>query len=220
LIKAAQEAGIPETFIHFFCDGRDTAPKSGHGYLNTLLVSLKELNYGKVATITGRYYAMDRDKRWERVQVAYEALVQGKGEASSDPLATIATRYEQGETDEFLKPIIVDANGVIKDKDTIIAFNFRSDRMREIAQALGIAPLPLETAVVPKDIEIISMTQYKADFPFKNIFPPQTMANVLAEWLGKLSVTQSHIAETEKYAHVTFFFNGGTEKSYPLEGIH
>ncbi|KAJ3304511.1 hypothetical protein HDV03_002720 [Kappamyces sp. JEL0829] len=217
LVKSAKEAGIPHTFIHFFGDGRDTAPKSAHGYLETLLNKLKEFQYGSVATITGRYYAMDRDKRWERIQIAFEALVQGKGEASSNPLDTINARYEQGETDEFLKPIVVDAEGTIKDGDTLITFNFRSDRMRELAQALGISPTPFETAVVPKNIEIISMTRYKSDFPFKVIFPAQTMDNVLAEWLGKLQVPQSHIAETEKYAHVTFFFNGGTEKSYPLE---
>lgn len=161
---------------------------------------------------------MDRDKRWERVEVAYNALVSGEGEVSSNLLETIAARYEAGETDEFLKPIIAaGVEGSIKDDDTIITFNFRSDRMREISMALGVSPPPFQLKNPPKNIEIISMTQYKADFPFKNIFPPQTMDNVLAEWLGKKGVPQSHIAETEKYAHVTFFFNGGTEASYPLE---
>ena len=217
LLASAKKAGISKTFVHFFGDGRDTAPKSLTGYLTTLLDWCKKENYGILSTITGRYYAMDRDKRWERVKIAFEGLVQGLGEKSTDALATVNTRYEAGETDEFLKPIIVNSEGCIKDHDTIITFNFRSDRMRELSQALGIAPIPFETAVVPKDIEIITMTQYKADFPFKCIFPPQTMDNVLGEWLGKKSIHQSHIAETEKYAHVTFFFNGGTEKSYELE---
>jgi 2,3-bisphosphoglycerate-independent phosphoglycerate mutase len=217
LLRSAKEFGITETFIHFFGDGRDTAPRSAHGYLSNLLEFSKSLDYGIVATITGRYYAMDRDKRWERIQVAYEAIVQGKGEVTSDPLAKIEERYSQDETDEFLKPIIADERGVVQDGDTLIFFNFRSDRMREINQAMGIAPLPFQTDVVPKDIEIFTMTQYKGDFPFDAIFPPQTMDNVLGEWLGKQDVPQSHIAETEKYAHVTFFFNGGTEASYPKE---
>jgi 2,3-bisphosphoglycerate-independent phosphoglycerate mutase len=217
LLSSAKKAGIPKTFIHFFGDGRDTAPKSLTGFLSTLLDWCKKEQYGDLATITGRYYAMDRDKRWERVQIAFEGIVQGKGEKTSDALATVNSRYEAGETDEFLKPIISNPDGCIKDNDTIIMFNFRSDRMRELSQALGISPLPFETDVIPKGIEIITMTQYKSDFPFKSIFPPQTMDNVLGEWLGKKSIPQSHIAETEKYAHVTFFFNGGTEKSYELE---
>lgn len=183
-----------------------------------MLGKLQELNYGKVATIIGRYYAMDRDKRWERIEIAYNALLCGEGEISSDLLDTVKARYNSGETDEFLKPIIASGvEGSIGDDDTLVAFNFRSDRMREICQALGISPAPFNLKYAPKNIEIITMTQYKAGFPFKNIFPPQTMDNVLAEWLGKKNIPQSHIAETEKYAHVTFFFNGGTEASYPLE---
>ncbi|KAI8896253.1 2,3-bisphosphoglycerate-independent phosphoglycerate mutase [Globomyces pollinis-pini] len=217
LLDSAKKAGIPNTFVHFFADGRDTAPKSAAGYLETLLNHMSKISYGKLATITGRYYAMDRDKRWERIQIAYEALILGKGEQSSDPLATVNERYAKDETDEFLKPIIINTEGCIQANDTIIMFNFRSDRMREINQALGIAPLPFDSAPVPENINITSMTRYKSDFPFPSIFPPQTMDNVLGEWLGKKKAPQSHIAETEKYAHVTFFFNGGTEASYPLE---
>ena len=181
LVKAAKEAGVPETFIHFFGDGRDTAPKSAHGYLTTILSKLDELNYGKIATITGRYYAMDRDKRWDRVEKAFNALVKGEGEKSGNLLQTILDRYAADQTDEFLTPIIATGvDGSIKDGDTVITFNFRSDRMREISQALGISPPPFETTAVPKDIEIISMTQYKADFPFKNIFPPQVITLFLA----------------------------------------
>jgi len=129
---------------------------------------------------------------------------------------TIEACYEAGETDEFLKPIILSEEGRIKDGDTLFFFNFRSDRMREIVQTLGISPPPFETEV-PKDLLITSMTQYKSDFPFPVAFPPQTMDNVLAEWLSKNDIPQVHVAETEKYAHVTFFFNGGTEAQFPLE---
>jgi 2,3-bisphosphoglycerate-independent phosphoglycerate mutase len=217
LLKSAKEFGIKETFVHFFADGRDTAPRSAHGYMSDLLLFIDSIEYGQIATVTGRYYAMDRDKRWERIKLAYEGIVQGKGDETKDVLKEIEDRYAQDLTDEFLKPIIVNKQGCVQDGDTLVFFNFRSDRMREITQALGIAPLPFQTDVVPKDIELFTMTQYKGDFPFDMIFPPQTMDNVLAEWLGKQNISQSHIAETEKYAHVTFFFNGGTEKSYPKE---
>ncbi|KAJ3042996.1 2,3-bisphosphoglycerate-independent phosphoglycerate mutase [Rhizophlyctis rosea] len=217
MLTAAKAAGVPKTFIHFFGDGRDTSPKSADGYMKQLLDHIDSLQYGEVATVVGRYYAMDRDKRWERVKVAYDGLVSGEGEKSTDVLKTIKERYEKDETDEFLKPIIVGEEGRVGDNDTLIFFNYRSDRMREINQAFGIAPLPFEAAKSPKDIHITTMTQYKGDFPFPLIFPPQSMDNVLADWLGKQKVPQNHIAETEKYAHVTFFFNGGSEAQYALE---
>ncbi|EIE75759.1 hypothetical protein G6F46_000407 [Rhizopus delemar] len=216
LLEAARDAGVPESYIHFFGDGRDTAPKSAAGYMKQLLESLDKLQYGKIADVTGRYYAMDRDKRWERIQIAFDGMTQGKGEEASDPVKAIEDRYAADETDEFLKPIIVNKEGQIKEGDTIFCFNFRSDRMREITQALGIAPCPFDSPV-PKNIEVFTMTQYKSDFPFKVAFPAQSMDNVLAEWLGKNDVPQMHIAETEKYAHVTFFFNGGTEAQFNLE---
>ena len=216
-LDAAKEAGVAEAFVHVFGDGRDTAPKSILGYLRQLQDHMDQIKYGKIATITGRYFAMDRDKRWERVKLAYDGLVSGLGEENADPFAAIEARYAAGETDEFLKPIIVNKQGLLQDGDTVICFNFRSDRMREITQALGIAPLPFETVKQVKDLSITTMTQYKGDYPFSLIFPPQTMDNVLAEWIGKQGKTQMHVAETEKYAHVTFFFNGGTESQYPLE---
>ncbi|KAI8644712.1 2,3-bisphosphoglycerate-independent phosphoglycerate mutase [Parasitella parasitica] len=216
LLAAAKAAGVPESYVHFFGDGRDTAPKSASKYMQQLVDAIKELGYGKIADINGRYYAMDRDKRWERVQVAFDGMTQAKGEKVSDPVKAIEDRYAAGETDEFLKPIIVDEAGQIKNGDTIFCFNFRSDRMREISQALGIAPCPFDSPV-PKDLELFTMTQYKGDFPFKVAFPAQSMDNVLAEWLAKNDVPQMHIAETEKYAHVTFFFNGGSEAQFPLE---
>jgi 2,3-bisphosphoglycerate-independent phosphoglycerate mutase len=150
-VKAAKEYGIEKTFVHFFGDGRDTAPKSALGYMTDLLDYFKGLNYGEISTITGRYYAMDRDKRWERVQIAYEGIVQGKGEENSDALKALTARYDVGETDEFLKPIIVNKNGLVKDNDTMLFFNFRSDRMRELSSSFGIE-LPFETKVIPKNI--------------------------------------------------------------------
>ncbi len=216
-LEGAKEAQVPKTFIQAFGDGRDTAPRSADGYLETLLAHIEKIGYGELASLTGRYYAMDRDKRWERVQVAYEGLVQGKGEASTNVLATLKERYAKDETDEFLKPIILGTEGRIQDGDTLLFFNFRSDRMREINQALGLAPPPFETEKIPKNISITTMTQYKAEFPFSVIFPPQVMTNVLAEWISKQGLSQSHQAETEKFAHVTFFFNGGVEAQYPLE---
>ena len=160
---------------------------------------MDEINYGQVATIIGRYYVMDRDKRWERVQLAYDALVDGTGEKSTNLLDTVESRYSQNETDEFFKPIInSNVDGRIKDSDVLLCFNYRSDRMREISQALGIAPLPFE-GTVRSNLDITTMTRYKDGFPFNNLFPPQTMDNCLAEVLANHKIPQCHIAETEKY---------------------
>ena len=210
---------MPEVYIHFFGDGRDTDPKSGAGYLKELLETIKEIGTGEIATIVGRYYAMDRDKRWERNELALKGMILGAGEASEDPLATFEARYAAGENDEFLKPIVVGgAQRRIKDKDVVFFFNYRSDRVRQITQLLGgVDRSPLPDFAFPQDITLVTMTQYKADYPFAIAFQPQHMGNVLAEWLGKEGVEQVHIAETEKYAHVTFFFNGGVEKVFPLE---
>ncbi|OIW26501.1 hypothetical protein CONLIGDRAFT_601040 [Coniochaeta ligniaria NRRL 30616] len=218
LLRAAKEAGVPKVFIHFFGDGRDTDPKSGAGYMEELLGKLKEIGVGQIATVVGRYYAMDRDKRWERNELALKGMVLGEGEESSDPVKTIKERYEKGENDEFLKPIVVGGKeGRIQDGDTVFFFNYRSDRVRQITQLLGdVDRSPLPDFAYPK-VKIITMTQYKLDYPFEIAFKPTHMGNVLAEWLGKQQVPQVHIAETEKYAHVTFFFNGGVEKAFPLE---
>ncbi|KAM7186993.1 BPG-independent PGAM [Naviculisporaceae sp. PSN 640] len=218
LLKAAKEAGIPHVYIHFFGDGRDTDPKSGAGYMEELLDKLKEIGTGELATVVGRYYAMDRDKRWERVKVALGGMVLGEGEASSDPVKTVKERYEKGENDEFLKPIIVGGEERrIKDDDIVFFFNYRSDRVRQITQLLGdVDRSPLPDFPYPK-VTLVTMTQYKLDYPFEIAFKPQHMGNVLAEWLGKQNVKQVHVAETEKYAHVTFFFNGGVEKAFHLE---
>ncbi|KAK4218404.1 BPG-independent [Rhypophila decipiens] len=218
LLQAAKAAGVPHVYIHFFGDGRDTDPKSGAGYMEELLATLKDIGTGEIATVVGRYYAMDRDKRWERVKVALGGMILGEGEESSDPVKTIKGRYEKGENDEFLKPIIVGGEERrIKDNDVVFFFNYRSDRVRQITQLLGdVDRCPLPDFSYPK-ITLVTMTQYKLDYPFEIAFKPQHMGNVLAEWLGKQNVKQVHVAETEKYAHVTFFFNGGVEKVFHLE---
>lgn len=214
----AKEAGVENCFVHAFGDGRDTPPKSMDGYVQQLLHRFEEFQYGKLGVMVGRYYAMDRDKRWDRIEVAMKALITGEGAAeTSDPLAKIKERYGSGETDEFLKPVLVNKDALIKEGDTLLFFNYRSDRMREINEAIGIAP-PFETSLqVPINLQVFAMTQYNASFPFPILFPPQTMVNVLAEWLASKGLTQFHTAETEKYAHVTFFFNGGREQAFDKE---
>lgn len=225
MLAAAKKAGVPETFIHFFGDGRDTSPRSALTYLDRLREYCEgELGgYGELCTVVGRYYAMDRDKRWERIKVAVDALVSGVGNVNVPSgfagfRSAIETAYSRDETDEFLKPIVEESKrGILKDGDTVVCFNYRSDRMREISASLCISPPPYEVGNLPTNLSITTMTQYKSDFPFPNIFPPQTMDNVLAEWLGKQGVPQCHVAETEKYAHVTFFFNGGSEAQFAME---
>jgi len=220
LIETAKEVGVPHVYIHFFGDGRDTAPRSAAGYAKDLLAFLEKEKYGQLATVVGRYYAMDRDKRWERVKVAIDGLVKGEGEKGEDIIKTIEEKYKKDETDEFLKPIIVNGDeGRIKDGDTLFFFNYRSDRMREIVSVFGLPDKPMEVDV-PKDLHITTMSRYNAEFPFPIAFPPQAMTNVLAEWLAKKGIKQAHIAETEKYAHVTFFFNGGVEKQFENETRH
>uniref|UniRef100_A0A7S1TDY4 phosphoglycerate mutase (2,3-diphosphoglycerate-independent) n=1 Tax=Compsopogon caeruleus TaxID=31354 RepID=A0A7S1TDY4_9RHOD len=217
-LAECKEAGVENCFVHAFGDGRDTPPKSMDGYVQQLIHRLEEMKYGKIGLMVGRYYAMDRDKRWDRVELAVKALITGEGaERSSDPIASIKQRYEAGETDEFLKPILINEDALIRENDTLLFFNYRSDRMREINETLGIKP-PFETALqIPANLQIFAMTQYNAAFPFPVLYPPQKMDNVLSEWLSKKGIPQFHCAETEKYAHVTFFFNGGREICYDGE---
>ena len=222
LLKLAKELGIPKVYIHMFGDGRDTDPKSGAGYLHELIEKTKELGIGQIATVVGRYYIMDRDKRWDRVEVGMEGVVIGEGPDvtySDDPVATIKEKYTKDEKDEFLKPIVVGGKEArVQDNDTLFFFNYRSDRVREITQLLGdVDRSPKPDFPYPKDISITTMTQYKTDYPFPIAFRPQHMGNVLAEYLASQSCQQCHVAETEKYAHVTFFFNGGVEKAFSGE---
>ncbi|XP_033633564.1 2,3-bisphosphoglycerate-independent phosphoglycerate mutase-like [Asterias rubens] len=222
LLERLKEKGVKKTFIQFFADGRDTSPVSGVKYIQQVLDHTKDIKYGSLATVVGRYYAMDRDKRFERIQIAYEGLVQGIGEkATPENIVQVVQNHYAGEgdqkqKDEFLKPIIVDPEGRLQDGDTLIFFDFRADRMRQITETIGLKP-PFETAKIPKDLGVFCMTEYKGDFPFPVIFPPQVPTNVLAEWLAHCKIPQFHCAETEKYAHVTFFFNGGRELQFEGE---
>ncbi|MBE7180891.1 MAG: phosphoglycerate mutase (2,3-diphosphoglycerate-independent), partial [Terriglobus roseus] len=219
LLQVAKEMGVPKVFIHFFGDGRDTDPKSGAGHMDDVLKYTAELGLGQVATVVGRYYVMDRDKRWDRVEIGLKGIVSGDGEATDDPAGKIRERYDAGETDEFLKPIIVGGDEArVRDGDTLFFFNYRSDRVREVTQLLGdFDRSPKPDFPYPKDLHVTTMTSYNTRFTFPIAFPPQRMGNVLAEWLAKQGVKQCHVAETEKYAHVTFFFNGGVEKQFEAE---
>ena len=212
--------GMKEVYIHAFTDGRDTDPKSGLGFLKDLQGHLNETT-GKIATVSGRYYAMDRDKRWERVKLAYDALVNGIGEKATDGLAAVEQSYAQNVTDEFIKPtIILDENqkplATIKDGDAVICFNFRTDRCREITQVLSQTDMP-EFGMKKLSLHYTTMTDY--DRTFKNvsvIFENDNLNNTLGEILANNGKKQIRIAETEKYPHVSFFFSGGRET--PFEG--
>ena len=195
LLEKAKQFGIPHAYVHFFGDGRDTSPKSGKKYLEQLLQKMKDLNYGKVSTIVGRYYAMDRDKRWERVNIALEGILHGKGEQAQDPVKATEDKYGHDETDEFWKPIIVNGDeGRVRDDDSLFFFNYRSDRVREITQILGFDSSPLADLALPKNLHITTMTKYKLEYPYPIAFPPQEMDDVLAEWIAKKGLKQCHVA--------------------------
>jgi 2,3-bisphosphoglycerate-independent phosphoglycerate mutase len=217
LTTICKEHGLDEVYIHAFTDGRDTDPKSGIHFLEDLQQHLEKTT-GKIATVTGRYYAMDRDKRWERIKLAYDALVHRTGEVTDNILSSVKASYEQNVTDEFLKPIINAATpgSEIKDGDAVICFNFRTDRCREITEALTQTAFP-DQDMKPLQLDYTTMTLY--DHKFKNIhiiFQKDDLANTLGEVLAQNQKTQIRIAETEKYPHVTFFFSGGRE--VPFEG--
>ena len=217
LTTICKDAGLQHVYIQAFTDGRDTDPKSGYNFLSELQQHLDK-TVGKIASVTGRYYAMDRDKRWERIKVAYDAMVHGTGEMSKDILASVQASYKEGVTDEFLKPIINEdaPDGKIKDGDAVICFNFRTDRCREITEALTQTAFH-EYGMTPLNLDYTTMTLY--DHHFKNIhviFQKDDLKNTLGEVLANNHRTQLRIAETEKYPHVTFFFSGGRE--IPFEG--
>ncbi|MEO6844290.1 MAG: 2,3-bisphosphoglycerate-independent phosphoglycerate mutase [Ginsengibacter sp.] len=218
LATICKKHNLENVYIHAFTDGRDTDPKSGLNFLGDLQEHLNKTT-GKIATVTGRYYAMDRDKRWERIKVAYDALVNRKGETTNDILASIKSSYQKDITDEFLKPIINAATpgSGIKDGDAVICFNFRTDRCREITEVLTQSAFP-EQEMKPLQLHYTTMTLY--DHRFKNIhiiFQKDDLINTLGEVLAQNHKTQIRIAETEKYPHVTFFFSGGREAPFDVE---
>ena len=217
LTTLCKDKGLNEVLVHAFTDGRDTDPKSGLGFLTDLQQHLANTT-GSIASITGRYYAMDRDKRWERVKLAYDALVNGIGNLSDDVLAAVQKSYEAGETDEFIKPIINIniANTKIQNGDVVISFNFRTDRCREITQVLTQTDMP-EFSMHHLDLHYTTMTQYEHSYKNINVvFENDDLKNTLGEILQQNGKTQIRIAETEKYPHVSFFFSGGRE--VPFEG--
>jgi 2,3-bisphosphoglycerate-independent phosphoglycerate mutase len=241
LLKMAKQNGVDRVFLHAFMDGRDTLPTNGAGYMEQLQQEMREYNTGKVASVSGRYYAMDRDRRWERMAKAFNAMVYGDGEGGKyiDPVEGIKDSYNKGVTDEFIVPFVcVDNRGepltTIRDEDSCICFNFRADRVRQVTRALtrnsGIneqagrdlqgseeldATIPRDR--VPNNLKYVCMTQYDKKFALPMVIPPESLQNILANVMGQAQLRNLRVAETEKYAHVTYFFNGGVEQPFPGE---
>ena len=218
LCDISKEYGIENTFIHCFMDGRDTDPKSGKGFIEQLTAHC-EKSAGKIASIVGRFYAMDRDKRWERVKVAYDLLVNGEGKVATDMVQAMQESYDEGVTDEFIKPIVNGGfDGTIKEGDVVIFFNYRNDRAKELTVVLTQQDMPEQGMQTIPGLQFYCMTPYDASFKGVHIlFDKENVQNTLGEYLAANGKTQLHIAETEKYAHVTFFFNGGRETPYDAE---
>jgi 2,3-bisphosphoglycerate-independent phosphoglycerate mutase len=243
LLKMAKQNGVDRVFVHAFMDGRDTLPTNGAGYLEQLQQKMREYNSGQIATVSGRYYAMDRDRRWERIAKAYNAMVfaDAEGGKIADPVRGMKDSYNRGVTDEFVLPFVCtdkDIGGqplaTIRDEDACICFNYRADRVRQITRALarnsglnasGGRDLPgavdLDATIprdrVPKNLHYVCMTQYDKNFSLPVVIPAESMANILANVMGGLNMRNLRVAETEKYAHVTYFFNGGVEQPFPGE---
>ena len=217
LLQMAKNKGLEKVYVHCFLDGRDVSPTSGKGFVAALQDKCAEIGVGKIATVMGRFYAMDRDKRWERLQLAYDAMVYGEGIQNPDPVAAVAQSYADGVTDEFVEPVVCDPAGTISDNDSVIFFNFRPDRAREITRAIVDPDFDgFQREYFPTTY--ICNTEYDASMPNVTVaWPRIRVSNGLGEYLSSLGLTQLRIAETEKYAHVTFFFNGGVETQYPGE---
>ena len=217
LLQMAKDKGLEKVYVHCFLDGRDVSPTSGKGFVQELCDKCAEIGVGKIATVMGRYYAMDRDKRWERVQMAYDAMVYGEGIHNADPVDAVAKSYANGVTDEFVEPVVCDSEGTIGDNDSVIFFNFRPDRAREITRAIVDPEFDgFQREFFPTTY--VCNTEYDASMPNVLVaWPRVAVKNGLGEYLSSMGMTQLRIAETEKYAHVTFFFNGGVEKQYPGE---
>lgn len=221
LLEFAKKEGLQKVYVHAFMDGRDVPPSSGKDFIVKAEEMMKEVGVGQIATVSGRYYAMDRDNRWERVQLAYNAIVLGEGEKASSAVEAIENSYHDEKTDEFVIPCVIEEDGhptaTIKNGDSVVFFNFRPDRARELTRAINdkeFAGFKRETL----NLTFVTMTQYDKTLEGVNIaFKPQTLVNTLGEYVSSKGLKQLRIAETEKYAHVTFFFNGGVEKENPGE---
>ena len=219
LVKMAKEQGLEKVYVHCFLDGRDVPPSSGKSYVEQLQAKLDELGTGRIATVMGRYYAMDRDKRWDRVQRAYDAIALGEGVFEEDPAAAVQKSYDSGVTDEFMEPVVCAKGAQVRDNDSIIFYNFRPDRAREITRCFvdeDFQDVERKKGFVP--VDFVCTTEYDATMPNVTVaYPRQKLENIFGEYISKLGLTQLRIAETEKYAHVTFFFNGGVETVFPGE---
>ena len=218
LVEIGKEYKLDKVFVHCFMDGRDTDPKSGAGFIRQLQEHC-EANGAAIASIVGRFYAMDRDKRWPRIKEAYDLLVEGKGKQSADMVRAMEESYADGVTDEFVKPIVNSrVDGTIQEGDAVIFFNFRNDRAKELTTVLTQKDMPDEGMHTVKGLRYYCMTPYDASFTGVGVlFPKENVGNTLGEYLSKMGKRQLHTAETEKYAHVTFFFNGGREEPYERE---
>lgn len=219
LIKLAAGQGLKKVYLHAFLDGRDTPPQSACEYLKLIEDKLAEYHLPPVATVVGRYWAMDRDNRWDRVEKAYNCLLLGEGETASSSIEGVKNSYAKGGNDEFVEPTMIDGKqSRIEDNDSVIFFNFRPDRAREITKAIKFANFSgFERKAVRKNVYYVTMTQYDETFDFPIAFPPQKLVNILGDILDEHGIKQFRTAETEKYAHVTFFFNGGVEEPKKLE---
>ncbi len=213
LLELMKKKGLEKVFLHLFLDGRDVSPKSALKYIKELEKEISEIGVGRIASISGRYYGMDRDKRWNRTKLAYDAMVYGKGRIAQTPEETVKQSYKQNVVDEFVKPTVIQSQaGLVKDNDSVIFFNFRSDRTRQITRAF-IEPnfREFDRGENPPRVFFVCLTEYDETFDTPIAFSPIKLTNVLADVLAEYKLKQLHIAETEKYAHVTFFFNGGEE---------
>jgi 2,3-bisphosphoglycerate-independent phosphoglycerate mutase len=223
LIRMAKERGLRDAYVHAFLDGRDTPPASAHLYVKALQGRIAEIGFGEIATLCGRYYAMDRDNRWERTRRAYDLLVSGVGERAEDPIAAVRRSHERGVTDEFVEPVVITrgAGGppvaTIKDGDAVVFFNFRADRARQLTRALAVADFDGFPAPDRPAVDYVCFTLYDQTFGLPIAFPQLRHNNILAEVFAAVGVRNYRLAETEKYAHVTYFFNGGTEREFPSE---
>jgi len=218
ILELCKREGVKNVFFHCFLDGRDVSPTSGKAYVQALCEKCDELGIGKIATLQGRFYGMDRDKRWDRLQKGYDAIVHSAGVLNPDPVGAVQLSYDAGVTDEFVEPIVCDENAVLRNGDSVIFMNFRPDRAREMTWALtGNLPEGTELETEPLTLYYVCTAQYDEALTLPIAFPPEPIENTLGDYLSSLGLTQLRIAETEKYAHVTFFFNGGVERVCPGE---
>jgi len=218
LVKLAKGEGVRELFLHAFLDGRDTAPKSAGEYIKEIEKAMKAEGLGSVVTLMGRFYGMDRDKRWDRTKLAFDAMVEGRGLEASTAMDGLEEGYSRDETDEFVQPTVINKSGMIKDQDVVLLFNFRADRMRQITRALTEKEFKdFERTTTPALSFIASMTSYHKDYRLPVAFPPVELDEILGKLISDQGWNQLRIAETEKYAHVTFFFNGGKDGKHKGE---